>query len=120
MPHGDQTGPMGQGPMTGRGMGYCAGYEQPGFANPTPGFAGRGAGMGRGGRGFRNQFHATGLTGWQRAQRGMQAWGAPQSEETAERGPALSVRARVLEHRAELLETQLSRVREALSQLRAE
>ncbi len=52
MPRGDGTGPDGQGPMTGRGAGYCAGYEMPGFINP--GF-GRGRGFGRGfgrGRGF--------------------------------------------------------------------
>ena len=45
MPGGDGTGPMGYGPMTGRGMGYCAGFDRPGFA--SPGF-GRGRGMGRG------------------------------------------------------------------------
>jgi len=50
MPRGDGTGPNGQGPMTGRGMGYCAGYSVPGFMQP-----GFGRGMGRGfgrGRGF--------------------------------------------------------------------
>jgi len=31
MPGGDGTGPLGQGPMTGRGLGYCAGYAAPGF-----------------------------------------------------------------------------------------
>lgn len=59
MPRGDGTGPAGQGPMTGRGMGYCAGYDRPGFANP--GFGGRayGRGFGRGngrGYGFRNRY----------------------------------------------------------------
>ena len=34
MPGGDGTGPNGQGSMTGRGAGYCTGYERPGFANP--------------------------------------------------------------------------------------
>ncbi len=33
MPRGDGTGPAGQGPMTGRGMGYCAGFNVPGFMN---------------------------------------------------------------------------------------
>ncbi|MBA7569646.1 hypothetical protein ES708_11387 [subsurface metagenome] len=37
MPGGDRTGPTGMGPMTGRGVGYCAGYQVPGFANPIPG-----------------------------------------------------------------------------------
>jgi len=54
MPRGDRTGPMGYGPMTGRGMGYCAGYPTPGYMNPGPGFGyGRGMGFGRGfGRGM--------------------------------------------------------------------
>lgn len=26
MPGGDRTGPLGMGPMTGRGLGYCAGF----------------------------------------------------------------------------------------------
>lgn len=61
MPGGDQTGPMGAGPMTGRGAGFCGGFAGPGFAN-RGGFCGRGRGRGR-----RNMYHATGLTGWQRA-----------------------------------------------------
>lgn len=47
MPRGDGTGPMGLGPMTGRGLGYCAGYGAPGFTNPMPGM-GLGLGWGRG------------------------------------------------------------------------
>jgi len=51
MPGGDGTGPQGQGPMTGRAAGYCAGYPTPGYANPIYG-RGRGFGFGRGfGRG---------------------------------------------------------------------
>jgi len=53
MPGRDGTGPMGYGPMTGGRRGFC------GDAAPSPG---RG-----GGRGRRNQFYATGVTGWQRA-----------------------------------------------------
>jgi hypothetical protein len=59
MPRGDGTGPMGMGPMTGRGAGYCAGFDAPGYANPGPGMAyGRGFGRGPGrgwGRGFRGR-----------------------------------------------------------------
>lgn len=47
MPQGDRTGPNGQGSMTGRGMGFCAGFNAPGFMN-----SGFGRGFGRG-RGFR-------------------------------------------------------------------
>jgi len=43
-------------------MGYCGGFQMPGFMNPMPsrGYFGRG-------RGWRHWFYATGLTGWQRA-----------------------------------------------------
>jgi len=52
MPRGDGTGPAGMGSMTGRGMGYCAGYNTPGYMNP-----GFGRGLGRGyGRGFGRGF----------------------------------------------------------------
>lgn len=33
MPRGDGTGPVGAGPMTGRGAGFCAGYSVPGYMN---------------------------------------------------------------------------------------
>ncbi len=50
MPRGDGTGPMGYGQMTGRQLGYCAGYAAPGYAQGGFGF---GHGMGRGrGRAF--------------------------------------------------------------------
>ncbi len=34
MPRGDGTGPIGMGPMTGRGAGFCAGFKIPRFKNP--------------------------------------------------------------------------------------
>jgi hypothetical protein len=57
MPGGDRTGPNGQGPMTGRRMGYCT-------ANPNLPANLRGFGLGRGiragfGRGFRRGFVTT-------------------------------------------------------------
>jgi hypothetical protein len=59
MPDFDRTGPRGKGPVTGGGRGFCAGAnrQMPGRG----GFFGRG-----GGRGWRNQYHATGLPRWQR------------------------------------------------------
>jgi len=50
MPGGDRTGPSGLGSMTGRGLGYCAGYDMPGYTRgPGMGRAwGRGRGMGYG------------------------------------------------------------------------
>ena len=80
MPGGDRTGPWGAGPMTGRGAGFCAGYDVPGYMNPAYGGGfgrGRGGGFGRGwgrgfgrgrgmgfGRGWGYGYHATGLPGW--------------------------------------------------------
>jgi len=85
MPAGDRTGPMGMGPMTGRGAGYCGGYDAPGWSNPFPGGGfGPGLGWGRGrawggGGGWRhrNWYYATGLPGWMRFGYGP-AWGAAQ------------------------------------------
>ena len=46
MPRGDRTGPAGMGSLTGRGLGYCAGFDSPGYMR-TPGL-GRGLGLGWG------------------------------------------------------------------------
>ena len=80
MPFGDGTGPMGLGPMTGRGAGFCAGFGAPGVNNPMRGYAhpygyahlapswptwgyGSGRGFGRGfGRGLGRGFGR----GWRR------------------------------------------------------
>jgi hypothetical protein len=62
MPGFDGTGPRGMGPMAGGGRGFCG----------NPGAARRPLAGGRpffgwgGGRGWRNQYHATGLPRWQR------------------------------------------------------
>lgn len=77
MPGGDRTGPWGAGPMTGRGGGFCAGYNMPGYMNPAGG-RGFGAGRGRGmGRGHRHMYYATGQPGWMRGA-GYSGWGLPQ------------------------------------------
>lgn len=58
MPGFDRRGPLGQGLMTGRGLGLCSGYARPvGFRGPgrawRNGWYGRGRGFGFGrGRGF--------------------------------------------------------------------
>jgi hypothetical protein len=68
MPGGDRTGPRGMGTKTGRGAGYCAGYNVPGYANPIygEGFPGTKRGGFGGGRGHRNMYYFTGLPGWNR------------------------------------------------------
>lgn len=81
MPRGDRTGPMGVGPLTGRGAGYCGGAGTPGFLSAA---GGRG-----GGRGWRHWFHATGLPGWARAGMGVPAWGAGPYPYTGPVAPAM-------------------------------
>jgi hypothetical protein len=69
MPRMDGTGPEGFGPMTGGGRGPCA----------------TGAGRGRGGRGRRHEYYATGLTGWERGARSNPQVAATRREETLDR-----------------------------------
>lgn len=57
MPWGDRTGPIGLGPRSGRGLGYCAGFNVPGYAHPGFGGFGRGAG-------WRHGFYAAPPAGW--------------------------------------------------------
>ncbi|MFA6358053.1 MAG: DUF5320 domain-containing protein [Candidatus Omnitrophota bacterium] len=72
MPGFDGTGPKGQGAMTGGGKGYCVVNVSSGGVRPS---VGRGFFGSSGGRGNRNCFYATGLPGWMRAQRSVQAFG---------------------------------------------
>jgi len=104
MPYGDGTGPFGAGPMTGRGLGYCAGAGVPGCSF---------AGGGRGGRGHRNWYRATGLTRWQRAASG---WGVPPVG--APVPPAWGWATPTREQRAAALKAQAERLEEALNWVR--
>jgi hypothetical protein len=62
MPGGDRTGPMGEGPMTGRKAGYCGDYNVPGHVIPRYGY---GVGFGRG-RGYRKMPYPFAGMGWGR------------------------------------------------------
>ena len=62
MPRGNRTGPMGSGPRTGRGLGYCSGETVPGFIHGAP--MGRGRGWGGGWGGGRGRGR-----GWERQNR---------------------------------------------------
>lgn len=113
MPRGDRTGPVGMGPMRGRGVGYCAGFDAPGFVNRAPG-QGFGAGYGwsrgmnrSGGGGWRHMFWATGLPGWLRA-----GW-HPGSGEKAD--PAFEKQS--LKNQETMLQSQLDSIRKRLSEL---
>jgi len=91
-------------------MGFCAGFGAPGFAARGRRFGGRGPG----GRGWRNWYHATGLTGWQRAAMGMQAFGGA--------GPAVAVsddqQLAMLERQAQTLGQTLEDINQQIADLR--
>lgn len=110
MPRGDRTGPRGAGPMTGRGAGYCAGYDVPGYANP---FGGRFLGRG-GGRGWRNMYYATGLPGWYRAGYAP-AWQAPVGSAYPPAAPLDEVT--ILKQQAQALSDQLAAINQRLKEL---
>lgn len=116
MPGGDRTGPAGMGPMTGRGAGYCAGYQAPGYMNPG---GGRGFGAFGRGRGWRNRFYATGLTGWQRASMGMGAWAAPPVYSAPYAGQTATREQQVdaLKGQAEYFEDALDGIRKQIEEL---
>lgn len=124
---------MGMGPMTGRGAGYCAGYDRPGYANPLPG-GGFGTGWGRGGwrghpwgggwglgRGWRHWYYATGLPGWARLGYAP-AWGAPPAwaYDPYAAPPAPEQEAEFLRAQAERLEEQLDAITSRIEALEQE
>ena len=108
MPGGDRTGPVGMGPMTGRAAGYCAGLPTPGFISAPGGRGFRGRGFGGGGRGRRNWFYATGLTGRQRAAAGMPAAVSKEQE------------LNLLKQQAQIIEQQMKQLQERIQQLQTE
>jgi hypothetical protein len=112
MPRGDRTGPMGMGPMTGRGQGYCSGSGAPGYAAPGPGRGfgmggGRGRGFGGGGRGWRHMYYATGLPGWMR----FGPYGAPYA------APDPETEKTALKNQAEALQSQLNAIQKRLDEI---
>lgn len=115
MPGGDRTGPMGQGPMTGRAAGYCAGYDRPGYANPWPrgGFGrGWGSGFGRGwGRGGGRGM------GWGRG------WGYPgyyPQQAPAYQPPSREDELRMLRDELKYAEEDMKAMRERIAELEKE
>lgn len=113
MPRGDGTGPLGQGPMTGRGMGFCAGYNSPGYINP--GF-GRGYFGGGRGRGYRNWYRATGLPGWWRANIDWPAWGGYQPPQPYQ--PTQDQEKEMLSQQLKALKEQTQAIEERLQELK--
>ena len=115
MPFGDRTGPLGQGPRTGRGAGFCGGFGGAGFMNRGGGF---GRGRGGSGRGWRNQFCATGLTGWERGWGGRRMFVPRDTTEVPTAGSQQVLTA--LKNQAEMLETTLSQLRRRIEELETE
>jgi len=121
MPGFDGTGPLGFGPMTGWGRGYCVAYLGPhpnrlGLRGSPWYYGGRfQGGLGRGrGRGWRHWYYATGLPGWARAQYSYPpfspAWGnvpPPSPQEEVE----------MLKEQSEILKQQLEQIDKRIGEL---
>jgi len=101
MPFGDRTGPFGMGPMTGRGMGYCAGFPTPGFMN-----------LGFGGRGFRWLWRMRAFPFWP-------GWGyyPPYPPYGAEPEKAKEAELEFLKREAHDLEMALSEIKKRIEEL---
>jgi len=107
MPGGDRTGPMGMGPMTGRAMGYCAGYGMPGYGAGRGGIpwgGGRGRAFG-GGRGFGWRARAWAYPPFPAYAQGWNAPYAPEQEKA------------MLKEELGLLEEEMSSLRKRLEEL---
>jgi len=115
MPAGNGTGPMGAGPVTGRGAGFCGGYATAGYANPVAG-GGRGRGMG-----FRQGYggHVGGGMGMG-FRRGRQ-WGGGYGMSTmgAPPAPMVEQEASLLKTQAQHLESTLADIHKRLVELEA-
>lgn len=113
MPGGDRTGPIGGGPMTGWGRGFCGESQMQGFE--SGGFGGRGRGFGRGegggGWGRRNRFRATGAYGWMRGR-----W-APPAYAGAE--PTADTELQWLDQRSAELEAEQEQIKARVGELEA-
>lgn len=106
MPRGDGTGPMGLGSMTGRAMGFCAGYNAPGYITPIPGRSYFGRGRGSYGRG--------GGRGWGMASMSMPAFSGayPYAPELAPKQEA-----DILKNEADILKKQLEDIQSRIKTL---
>jgi hypothetical protein len=108
MPRGDRTGPLGEGPRTGRGLGLCSGYNTPGFYKSPGGFLGSGNfGFGPGGR---RRGGRCGFFGF----RGFRNWQYPNFQ-----GENLAQEKELLEDRLAYLEKESEAIKKRLEELQA-
>lgn len=125
MPRGDRRGPEGTGPMTGRGLGYCAGNDRPGFAvNAAPqglgkgfrGGAGRRFAVGRGrGMGYGRGYGYAVMNNQAPVQQST-------TQETVQEDQAASQQNQInrLANIAENLQNQLSEIQNEINELKSE
>ena len=113
MPRGDGTGPNGQGAMTGRGMGYCAGYVNPGYGQGQ----GQGQGQGRGlgmGMGMRRGLRGR---GW-----GYNAWAntpyGPMMQAPVNQTPTPEDEKAYLKDQAKMMEEELKAIKQRLYEIK--
>jgi len=126
MPRGDGTGPMGMGQMTGRGAGFCTGYDVGGYANP---WFGRGSfcrggyfkrsGMPDAGRGFRweNWYNVTGQPFWTRRRQPSWNWQQGQTPHHESSSANKEAEINYLQNEASILENELKNIKERLENL---
>lgn len=113
MPGGDRSGPIGMGPMTGRGRGYCAGVGAPGFGAGIP-RGGAAMGFGRG-RGWRRMAYATGQPGWMRGGGYGRGFGYP----APYRQPDPETERQSLQNQATALQSELAAIERRLAEIQA-
>ena len=104
MPRGDKKGPIGQGPMTGRAMGYCVGNDVPGYMEDRPGL-----GLARGFRGGRNAGAGRGM-----GKRWSMSNASPYEENLA---PTKEEERNYLSRQAERLKRTLNEVEQRINEL---
>lgn len=112
MPGRDRTGPMGFGPMSGRGMGWCGSSSGSRYRD-----YGRFDNFGWGcGRGWRHRYYATGVPGWARPGWGGQGASPPPYWGSTAGGNELNS----LKAYAEGLEEELSHIKDRMAELENE
>lgn len=114
MPGRNQTGPMGMGPMTGRGLGYCSGAAIDAAAPPYAG-RGFGAGYGRG-----RSFQGRGQFGRRFGPRSADTFGRPRyGMGTMMQGTEMDAQSehRYLQDQASILENQLNQIKKRMEAL---
>ncbi len=118
MPAGDKTGPLGLGPMTGRGMGYCGGSAAPGYVAPIGGRGwGGGRGGGHGGERRYGRRYGRGRHAASHPDQALGTWIPADGVSPRDPPPDVEHEMRVLSARAERLEGMLSGLRRRIARL---